>query len=657
MKLIYKILFVLICCVSLDASAQEYLRPLNGNINLIYRNPQNSPNQNSQQEKLFIKQDTIPFFEDFYYAPDSPYPTAKHWLDSNVYVNTGFAIAPPSIGVATFDGLDKNGYPYNITATPATSDMADVLTSRPINLYSNPNKTYFYSPLDSLGISFLYQARGFGENPAVNDSLILEFFKPLQPIISGTSTIGYGVWNAAWGIRGNNSPPPNDTIFKKGFVRISDTAYFHIGFQFRFRNRATLAGSVDHWQLDYIDLRVNHYKTDTSYNDLTFGYMPRNILKNYTTMPYYQYKASEMDTSFTNFIRNNNVGQVKNTNYEYSIYNSAMTLLSSYGTGSGNTSNVNPFCTRGWDSVLTHRNPPLNYTLTMSPLTKDTLFYIKHIVHNTTPDFWKYNDTILQKIEFNNFYAYDDGSAESAYYLNTYGAKNAIKFALNVSDTLRALDIFFDPFTDGNLVKTSSFRMCVWNDGGGQPGTIIRRDSAMYPKYLDFGYNKIPRYFFTTPMILSPGTYYIGMQQTTNQPLYVGFDRNLDHMTKLYYDVTGSWQQSGIPGSLMIHPVMGEATHAMVGINEPTVKKQKESVIKVYPNPASDKLFISASSLNSSDDYKIELYSIVGDKLFEIRVENTTTEVNLDEFASGIYFVALIQNRNTISTQKFIISR
>jgi hypothetical protein len=46
--------------------------------------------------------------------------------------------------------------------------------------------------------------------------------------------------------------------------------------------------------------------------------------------------------------------------------------------------------------------------------------------------------------------------------------------------------------------------MYVWADGSGQPGTVIRKDSAMKPIYLDHGYNKIPRYFFTSPMILSP---------------------------------------------------------------------------------------------------------------------------------------------------------
>jgi hypothetical protein len=650
MKLICKILFVLTLCVPFGSQAQEYIKAPGGNIDLFYSNPVNKLPANSHQKVMAVS-DTIPFFEDFFYAPNSPYPSGNHWTDSTVYVNTGFGIAPPSIGVATFDGLNKNGYPYNIAATAIVSAPADVLTSKPINMYTKGS--YTFSPADSMGISFLYQAGGFGENPTSNDSLVLDFYKPLFPVTTNSVTT-YGAWFIAWSKRGSSSIPINDTIFKKAFVRISDTAYFHDGFRFRFRNRATGAGSADHWHVDYISLKTNHFKTDTSYNDVTFGYTPRPILKNYSAMPYNQYQASEMGTKFSNFIRNNNVGIVKNTNYEYSIYSSAMALLDSYGTSSGNTGNINPFCTRGWDSVLTHKNPPLNYTI--SPMTDSTFFIIKHIV-NTNPDTWKYNDTIVQKLEFNNFYAYDDGSAESVYYHNTYGAKDALKFTLNVTDTLRALDIFFDPFIDGNLVKNSQFRMYVWQNGGSGPGIVLRKDSTMKPIYLDYGYNKIPRYFFTSPMILSPGTYYIGMQQVTNQPLYVGFDRNVNHNTSLYYDVGSGWTQSTIKGSLMIHPVFGESTRALVGIKEQEISKPKEGFIKVYPNPASDKLFISASELNGKDHYTIELYSMMGAKLSEVKVENTTTEIDLNDYASGIYFVTLKQNNYTIANQKFIISR
>ncbi len=638
--MIFKILFALAVVLPHGTSAQEYIKAPGGNINLFYGPIPIA--KNTAEQKISAVSDTIPFFEDFYYAPNSPYPSANHWTDSSVYVNTGFAIAPPSIGVATFDGLNKKGYPYNIAAPPTISASADTLTSKPINLYTNPLNTYTYSPVDSVGISFLFQMEGFGENPSDKDSLVLDLYKPKQK-----------TWNRVWSKRGNNTIPLNDTMFKKVFVRISDTAYFHDGFRFRLRNKATGAGSADHWHVDYIRLKTNIYKTDTTYDDATFGYMPRPILKNYSEMPFNQFIPAEMGTTFSNFIRNNNVGVVKNCNYEYSIYSSNMTLLHSYGTGLSNSGNVNPFVTRGWDSVLTHKSPPLNYTL--SAMTDSTFFIIKHALNKT--DQFRHNDTIVQKLVFNNFYAYDDGSAESVYYHNTFGAKDAIKYTLNVTDTLRALDIFFDPFYDGNLIKNSFFRMYVWSDGGSGPGPVIRKDSAMKPVYLDHGYNKLPRYFFTTPMTLGPGTYYIGMQQVTSQSLCVGYDRNIDRRTKHYYDVGFGWTQSSIKGSLMIHPVFGEPNRALVGIDEQTTVKRKEGFINVYPNPANDKLFITAEELNNKDEYTLELYSMLGGKLVEVNIENTTTEISLNDYSSGIYFVTLKQNNTPVANKKFIISR
>lgn len=650
MNRLVKISFILLCFISGNSFAQEALKPLGGNINLIHYNPGQSLDKN-YLNKVAAVNDTLPFFEDFYYAPNSPYPTGNHWTDSSVYINTGFALAPPSIGVASFDGLNRKGYPYNLSASPVVSAAADTLTSKPFNLLTQSG--YTFSPADSIGLTFLYQKAGFGENPEVNDSLILEFYKPLYPVVTGTVT-NYGYWFMVWSKRGTNSPTVGDSTFKRAFVRIKDTAYFHDGFKFRFRNKATTSGSVDHWHLDYINLKKNYFLTDTVYNEVAFGYMPRPILKNYSSMPYYQYNASEMGLKFSNFIRNNAVGVVKNTNYEYSIHDASGTMLSSYGAGASNTGNANPFVTRGWDSVLTHKNPPVNYTL--SPMTDSTFFYVKHVI-SSNPDVWKYNDTIYQRLEFNNYYAYDDGSAEAGYYLNQPGAKTAVRYSINVTDTLHAMDIYFDPIVEGNLVQAFSFRMYVWEDGGGQPGIVKLKDSLVYPKYLQIGHNKMPRYFLTSPLILSPGTtYYFGVQQTSSQKMNIGFDRNFNHSNTLFYDVTGTWQQSAIPGSIMIHPVMGPAARALVGINE-TANQPKEGLIKVYPNPANDKLFIATSGLEKQNTYEIELYSVLGTQLQSTVLENGQTELNLQEYAAGLYFVVLKQNNTFLSQQKFIISR
>lgn len=647
-KVVNNIITLLFFFVTTIVCSQEKLAPMGANINLLHYQPKQT-NVYSQQTKVTALYDTLPFFEDFWYAPNSPFPSGNHWSDSSVYINTGYGYAPPSIGVATFDGLNKKGYPYRLTATTSFSGPADTLTSRPISLYTQG--TYTYSAADSIALSFLYQRQGLGENPTSNDSLVVEFYKPLYPVTINSVTTN-GKWFRVWSSRGNDNPPPYDSAFKKAFIRISDTSYFHNGFKFRFRNKATGAGSPDNWNLDYVSLRTNYFKTDTVYNEVAFGYMPRPILKNYSSMPWNQYSSNEMGSKFSCFIRNNNVGFVKNTNYEYAILSAAGTTLSAYGNSSSNTGNVNPFATRGWDSILTHRNPIVNYTL--SPMSDSTHFYVRHIV-NSTPDVWRYNDTIYQLLQFNNFYAYDDGSSEAAYYLNQPSSKTALRFTLNATDTLRALDIFFVPFIDGNLVQNSTFRLYLWADGSGKPGTVIRRDSLMKPKYLQVGYNQFPRYFFTSPMILPPGTYYAGYVQSSNQPLYNGFDRNFNHMDALHYDIQGYWVQSQIPGSIMIHPVVGNATRALVGIPENKGKTETHSV-KIYPNPAQDKIFISAEGTENSK-CSIELYTVTGTKIHESDFTDGINEIATTSFADGLYFMVLKQNGQILSQRKFVIAR
>ena len=126
-----KIILVVLSCLTFLVNAQEALKPLS--FNAALSNAKQTTGLQSAKTQSLASVD-LPFFDDFSYAYRSPYPAINNWIDSNVYVNTGFAIAPLSLGVATFEGLNKHGYPYNISAPVSLSAPADVLTSRKINL-------------------------------------------------------------------------------------------------------------------------------------------------------------------------------------------------------------------------------------------------------------------------------------------------------------------------------------------------------------------------------------------------------------------------------------------------------------------------------------------------------------------------------------------
>lgn len=125
----FNLLFALSCFTNI--LAQEQLMPLSGNMQL-QRATQS--NLSALKTSSITGLDTLPFFDDFSYSFQSAYATPNHWIDSSVYINSTFAVAPITLGVATFDGLNHKGYPYNLYAATNSSGNADFLTSRPINI-------------------------------------------------------------------------------------------------------------------------------------------------------------------------------------------------------------------------------------------------------------------------------------------------------------------------------------------------------------------------------------------------------------------------------------------------------------------------------------------------------------------------------------------
>lgn len=205
------------------------------------------------------------------------FPTAQDasiiWQDDNVYHNYTYAKNPETLGVASFDGLNRNGYPYNFQSTSAKG-LADVLTSKPIDLSSIIID-------DSLSLSFLYQRGGHGESPDATDSLVLEFWSPIN-----------NQWNSIWKATGG----PAEAAFNFKMQKITDAQYFQNGFQFRFKSYGSLTGSLDVWHLDYVILKKFRLSDDTLINDWAFSEPAPSLLQNYTSMPWPHYEYSPYNT-------------------------------------------------------------------------------------------------------------------------------------------------------------------------------------------------------------------------------------------------------------------------------------------------------------------------------------------------------------------------
>jgi len=629
-KIYLRLIIALMTVISFNMHAQEQLMPLSAN-NGLTSLPEEAPL--ASRTSSIVVSDTIPFFDDFSYSPKSSKPTINHWLDSGgVFVNHTFPIAPISIGVATFDGLNKKGYPYNISALASSSSPADKLISRPINLQLKG--TLPYQPSDSTYLSFYYQAKGRGDAPEANDSLSVDFYKPNQR-----------KWVKVWGRKGYN-PIASDSLFHLVMLPVKDSAYFDSLFQFRFRNNATLSGSLDHWHVDYVYLDRRRAFDDSLKQDIAFEYMSTPFLKNYSVMPYEQYVSSEMATTHYNYIRNNYIGQGQQLNYRDTVYNQNNVAINTY-TNSNN--NIYPYSVSGTGSDPAYAARPVSFAF--PPMTGNTTFTIKHMFNVPTfSDVARNNDTLIQTQAFSNYYAHDDGTAEVGYYNNTYGAKIGVNYTINKDDTLGGMRIYFDPITDGLNIMGSSFRMMVWKDTGNGPGEVFYRDSMMYPTYLQGSYNLMPIYKLSGCKYLPPASYYFGIQQTTNKPLNIGFDKNNDHSTSLFYDVGSGWTQSAIKGSLMINPIMG--CSIPLGIDN---MFQKQQSVTLFPNPAQNSVSIETNGL-ILEKATVTIFSSLGQTVYSSPFIAEET-IDTGSLPNGIYFVQLSGNTLNITPQKLIIYR
>lgn len=627
------------------STAQEQLVPLTNNVNYLYghlKTPPSTPN--SLQKATAAATLTLPFRDDFFYATHSAYASPNLWLDSSVYINTGKAIAPPSLGVATLDGLNKRGRPYNPNLISVQSFAADTLSSYPINLFTKGTTTL--TPADSVALTFYYQGRGYGDMPEPSDSLMVDFYKPLQK-----------KWiTRVWGVPGFGNANTNDSIFKRAFIMITDTAYLRNGFRFRFRNKAAINGDWDNWHVDYVVLDNNRSTVkDTAYDDVAFGFVSPPPLTKYTAMPWQHYNPNEQNFTVSNLIRYNGLGSAGspsvNTTYKHLIYDAQGNLL--HTMPNPPSDNITPFRLNGWVKQAALATPPLSYTF--NTLSDSASFKLKHFIYRDisgATDINLNNDTVVSTLRLNNYFAFDDGSAERAYELIGIGALLAYKVTLNVTDSLRAVRILFDQ-SGTSQAATSFFRLCVWNDLGGVPGSLIYRDSLIKPTFITTGFNKFPEYPLTTPKVLGSGTYYIGIQKFTANNIVIGHDANTRKNNFLYFNTNGNWQQSTLPGALMMRFVFGKK-EVVIGLPENEQTSSNLS-IRLFPNPAKDQVFLQNENETALN---VEVLNPLGQVIDKVYVPNGQTALNTSSYPSGLY-ICLIKNTLglPIQQQRFIIQK
>lgn len=533
-----------------------------------------------------------------------------YWLDSYAYHNYRFARDPWTLGVVTFDGLDDNGYPYNINSS--ASGYADVLTSKPIDMssLSAVNEVYF---------SFLYQKEGLGDIPEESDSLVLEFYAP-----------EINQWFRVWSVNGG---PVTD--FQRKHIKVQDPKYFKSAFQFRFKNYGGLSGSLDHFHIDYVHLRASSGPQDTLFKDFAFVYPIGSLLKDYTSVPWEHYQnnpLNKMSDSVKIVVRNgSNITENSQDGLAWVQYAGAtegsFVLLDTKLTGSG-LANYAPF-----SFFTSYHDFSGGYRYDENKPGDEQVFDI--FATATAPfSHLSVNDSTSNKQVFSNYYAYDDGTAEQAY--GTVGIQSmlAYQFTPYEADSLIGVQMHFVPTVDD--VSDHMFLLTVWDDNGGKPGNVIYEDDFFYPRnpHYESERNKFTNYYLKdTAKLAITGTFYVGWRQLEGEKLGIGFDRNNVNSDKIFYSITNgnTWPKSTLPGSLMMRPIFSTALDASLGVKE---LEKTANTFEVYPNPVNNIIHLRTNAVVNKGAV---LFDIQGKVILEI--EPGQTEADLSALNPGIYII------------------
>jgi hypothetical protein len=564
-------------------------------------------------------QDTIslPFFDDFS-GQLSPYPKPSLWMDSFVYINNSRAVNPLSIGVATFDALNQKGRIYTYASDQPF--YADALTSKPI---------YMNYPVGSdARLSFYYQPQGYGDSTEVQDSLMVDFYSPKNK-----------KWWNVWRVQGNGLHP-----FKAVIIPVNADSFLMRGFQFRFRNKASIQknyfdpgkmADVDHWNIDYVKLNIKRWATDTVMRDVAFERPISSLLNNYQSMPWRHFQVAFqqiMRKDIDIYYRNNDSIGHKPDRY-FKVTDLKGPHVTSFFSGN---ENVDP-------QEVYHFSTKLEYPF-FTDETDSARFEVKSYITSETYDN-KINDTTRFIQIFSNYFAYDDGTPEFGYGLSGQGTLNgkvASRFTSYYPDSLAAIKVFFNS-TVNEITATYPFRLTIWSATTSGPGQKIYQSTSK--NIPEFGKYTI---FLLDSSLLINGDFYVGWEQEHENFLNVGIDRNNSGKDRLFYN-TGSWTKSAFDnGSLMIRPVFGSRKLA-TSAPKPTYEQKK---FKIYPNPTSGILNIEFPELGERSIYATLLNS-TGKLMLQTKV--TSNSVNLEDIPSGLYFIVLTEDGKTVYKGKVLV--
>lgn len=590
---------------------------------------------------------SLPFFDDFSY--EGPYTTGALWLDREVFVNQTYAIEPPSIGTATFDGVDAGGRPYPFT--PGEIRPRDYLTSVPLNLAVSGEPV----------LTFYLQARGLGNRPERSDSIEVQFRLP------------DGRWRTVWSRPGLSSAEGDNSEQPFVGVRLPVPSSFRFnGFQFRFVNYSDETGALDNWNLDYV--RLSQLYTELVLQDLAFVQPPPNPLRTYTSVPYRHLRAGGVDllnTDLPVLLRNNFTSELapSTSTFTFEALNPDVSLMEVallQGTDADipGDSLVRRRYDLSLDSPFSNEFPGAVNTLLTDPvfdieepIRLRTAYTFTLANQNTDPGIARSvlrNDSTDRLTVLDNYFAYDDGTAELG--LEALSGQTVVQaYQAFEADELQGVSIRF-PRNTRNFSNQQIQIVIYVGELAGEPDYAFTVN-PLFVENLTDTLQAFTTYPLPEALPLPAGNFFVGWKQITNCDVCtsVGYDRNNRLENLQFFNNGGDWNllNFSIKGAIMIRPIVGDEPPVFSPTREPAIG---EPAVRLFPNPTRDRLFIQTFGEGRTDELDYQLFDAQGRRLRGGRL--TVPELDTSRLPAGMYWL-LLEDRvsGSVARKKIVIAR
>jgi len=473
------------------------------------------------------------------------------------------------------------------------------------------------------------------------------------PCDSVFTTVADTSWHHIWSVPGQTLQAfmaENDgQYFKQVMIPIRDVRYFRDDFYFRFFNYASIVNSSlpanrsneDNWNIDFVYLNINRTADDTDYPMLSFSGKRPSFFNRYQSIPYRQYRINPSVVTRENL--EIDIANLDGVEHEARYYYDVQQI----GGGQHYTHRLDPVTIQPYKINGYLECPPYGESpacpyvgeiFAMSIWYDSVSYQISHYLYDSTAN-PPLVDSMVYRVGMYNYYAYDDGIPELGYGLSNPGGKFAVRFDISEYDTIQGVQMLFNHTL--NDANDKFFDIVIWKEENGKPGDEIYRLSNQRPRWQDQLY-RFSYYKFDKTVALA-SAYYIGIEQTEGGLINIGFDSSIDNSVYNFVNANGSWQQSNLPGSLMIRPVVGASYFIGVEENGP-------STVSVYPNPVSDRLHLEGDI----DGGQVSIFDLMGRKVYTGPYQPT---IPVDLLNDGMYFLSITTNEGQVINQKFIIRK